>query len=157
MKPKVYLETTVISYLTARLSRDMIVAGHQQITQDWWDRRRSEFDVFVSQMVVQEVGAGDPDAAARRLASMEHLPLLDLTEPVLALAQEFLRRGAVPADAEEDAVHVAAATVHGMDYLLTWNCAHIANAQMRYILAELCFEQGYELPVICTPEELLGE
>ena len=157
MGPKVYLETSVVSYLTSRLSRDLIVAAHQQRTRDWWERRRDEFDVFVSQVVVREAAAGDQDEARRRLEALEGVPLLAVNEDAFALAQQLVARGAVPEKAAADALHIAVAAVHGMDYLLTWNCRHIANAQTRHAVEEICFSLGHDPPVTCTPEELIGE
>jgi hypothetical protein len=157
MKQKVYIETTIVSYLIARPGRDLIVAAHQQITREWWDLRRTEFDLFVSRLVIQEAGAGDREAAQRRLAELDPIPLLDLTEEALSLARDLVYRGVVPEAATEDAFHIAVATVHGMDYLLTWNCRHIANARMRQAVGAACALRGYEPPVICTPEELMAE
>jgi len=156
VKPKLYIETSVVSYLTGRPSRDMLVATHQQVTREWWERRRPEFEVFASQLVATEAGGGDEDAAKRRLDVLRDLPYLVLTSEAMSLGREFVRRGPVPAEAADDALHIALATMHGMDYLLTWNCAHIANAEMRYALSEVCLSLGHDLPVICTPEELLG-
>lgn len=154
---KVYLETTIISYLAAWPSRDLITAGHQQVTHEWWRKRRGDFDLYVSQRVVDEVRGGDEDAVRRRLAFVQGLPLLDLNDEVARLADDLVRGGALPEAAMGDAIHVAVATVHRMDFLLTWNCRHIANAELRRALAPICTERGYELPHICTPEELLGE
>ena len=157
MKLKVYIETSVISYLTARPSRDLITAAHQQLTIDWWEDRRTDFDLYVSQLVVHEASAGDKNAASRRLEIIERIPLLELNEETLALAGSLLEDGPLPAKASEDALHIAIATVHGMDFLLTWNCKHIANAEMRNLIEEVCRSKGYEPPITCTPEELLGE
>jgi len=157
MKPKVYLETTIPSYLTSRPSRDLVTAAHQQVTRDWWERRRHDYDLFASQVVVQEARAGDQDAAERRLAALEGVPQLELREDVFALAEELMEKGAVPREAAEDALHIAAATVHGMEYLLTWNCTHIANAHTRFLIEEVCRSLGYRPPTICTPEELIEE
>jgi PIN domain len=154
---RVYLETTVISYLAARLSRDLRVAAHQQVTSDWWATRRVDFEVFVSQLVVEEASAGDRDAAARRLAYLEDINLVDLNEASLSLAEKLVADGAVPVGSEQDALHIALAAVHGMTYLLTWNCKHIANAAMRSRITATCWDAGYDAPVICTPEELLEE
>jgi len=156
MKPKVYLETSVISYLAARLSRDLIVAGHQQITQEWWDSRQ-EWDLSISALVVSEAGTGDTDAAARRLALLEGLPLLRLNETAITLAERLLAEAALPSKAREDALHIAIAAVHGIDYLLTWNCKHIANAVKRPLIETICETSGYHPPIICTPEELTGD
>lgn len=122
---RVYVETSVVSYLASRPSRDILVAAHQQITSEWWDRRRSRFNLFVSELVIREASAGDANAAARRLAFVEAIPLLALTDAALALAQRLLRDGALPVGSEEDALHVAVAAVHGIHFLMTWNCKHI--------------------------------
>jgi hypothetical protein len=156
-KSKVYVETSIISYLAARLSRDLITAAHQQITQEWWDNRRSGFDLFISQLVVREASAGDEQIAKKRLELIEEIPLLELSQRTLDLAQSLVQEGPLPEKASEDALHIAVATIHGMDYLLTWNCKHIANAQMRNAVTVLCRVRGYEPPVFCTHEELLGE
>ena len=155
MKPKVYLETTIVSYLTARPSRDLITAAHQQITQQWWQTQRARFDLFVAPPVLQEAQAGDPDAAARRVAVLQTIPLLMLSEEAAGLAQALIAPGPLPANAVVDALHIAIATVHVMHYLLTWNCTHIANAAIRSDIEDICRARGYEPPVICTPEELL--
>jgi hypothetical protein len=155
MKPKVYLETTIVSYLTARPSRDLITAAHQQITQQWWHIQRTRFDLFVAPPVMQEVQAGDPDAAARRLAALQGIPLLTLSEEATGLAQALIAPGPLPANAVVDALHIAIAAVNGMHYLLTWNCTHIANAAIRGDIEDVCRARGYEPPVICTPEELM--
>jgi hypothetical protein len=155
MKLKVYLETTIVSYLTARPSRDLITAAHQQITQQWWQTQRTRFDLFVAPPVIQEAQAGDPDAAARRIAALQGIPLLTLSEEAAGLAQALIEPGPLPANAVVDALHIAIATVNGMHYLLTWNCTHIANAAIRSDIEDVCRARGYEPPVICTPEELL--
>ena len=152
-----YLETTVVSYLAARPSRDLRVAAHQQATSEWWTTKRHQFDVYVSQLVLEEAAVGDEDASGRRLGYLERISQLGLTDATLALAEKLLADGAVPQEAEEDALHIAVAAVHGMDYLLTWNCRHIANATMRSRIQASCFDAGYDAPVICTPEELLEE
>jgi len=157
MKPRVYLETTIPSYLTAWVSRDLVMAGHQQTTREWWETRRHEFDLFVSQFVIDEVSLGDPDAASRRLDVLTDAPLLEPSENVYALAEALMRRVPLPANAAADSVHIAIAAVNGMDYLLTWNCTHIANASLRGGIETVCRDLGYEPPVICTPEELLKE
>lgn len=157
MKSKIYLETTIVSYLTAKTSRDLVVAAHQQITQEWWETIRSNFDIFISEQVLREAGAGDKAAAQRRLAALEGIPLLELNNDILQLASKLVQEGPIPESFKEDALHIALATIHGMDYILTWNCRHIANAEMRKGVTLICSIQGYEAPVICTPEELMGE
>jgi hypothetical protein len=155
MKPKVYLETTIISYLTARPSRDLIVAANQQMTQDWWQMRRPSFELFVSEAVVKEASGGDDSAARQRLETIEDLSLLTLTADAVMLAETLVREVPLPEKAITDAVHVAVAATNGMDYLLTWNCTHLANALLRGRIEDVCRQQGYEPPVICTPQELM--
>ena len=156
MLSKVYLETTVISYLAARRSKDLITAAHQQLTHDWWDNRRASFDLFISQLVVQESSAGDSAMAQSRRRLLSGIPLLVVNEACVSLGRSLVERGPIPQKAAVDALHIAVATIHGMDYLLTWNCKHIANAEMQTAVNALCRAAGYEPPVICTPEELLG-
>lgn len=153
MKPRVYLETTIPSYLTAWPSRDLVRAAHQQMTREWWVSR-GEFELFSSRLVIQECGAGDPQAAADRLKVLAGLPLLEQTSDAAGLAETLVREVPLPERAAADALHIAIATVNGMDYLLTWNCNHIANATLRPRIESACRAAGYEPPVICTPEEL---
>ena len=157
MKLRLYLETTIPSYLTSRPSRDLITAGHQQVTREWWDKRRGDFHIYISQFVLDEAMAGDPAAARERLKGLQPLPLLDITPEVEALTSGILASGKIPRKAATDAAHIAIAAVHGMDFLVTWNCVHIANAVIVRAIASICREYGCECPVICTPEELLGE
>jgi hypothetical protein len=156
MKPTVYLETTIPSYLTAWPSRDVVRAGEQQVTRDWW-ARRSEFELRVSSLVLLECGAGDADAASLRLAAVEGVPVLAQTPEAETLADALLREVPLPEKASADALHIAVAAVHGVSYLLTWNCTHIANAALRPRIEASCRRMGYEPPVICTPMELLGD
>ena len=156
MKPTAYVETTVFSYLTALPSRDLVLAAHQQVTRDWWSGRDA-FGLYVSQFVLDEASAGDAAAAARRADVLRDLPVLDLTPDAARLAAEFVRAGGVPARARIDALHIAVASVHGMDYLVTWNCTHIANATMRGRLEAICRSAGFDPPIICTPIELVQE
>lgn len=156
MDATVYLETTVVSYLAARPSRDLILAAHQQVTHHWWAEHAQRFQLFVSQAVIREAAAGDATAAQRRLSFLDPLPLLELNPATLALAEQLIAARALPPQAVEDALHIAVATVHGMDFLLTWNMKHIANATMRGQIEATCRAAGYHPPVICTPEELIG-
>jgi predicted nucleic acid-binding protein len=155
MKAKVYIETSVISYLTSRPSQDIVIAGHQQTTRDWWATYRAQFDVVASQLVVQEASAGDPQAAQQRLAVLAELELLAVSAEAMALAQALVNSGPLPSQAAEDALHIAIAVTNGIDYLVTWNCRHLANASMRKDIDRICRLRGYEPVVICTPEELL--
>jgi hypothetical protein len=156
VKPKVYIETSVLSYLTAMPSRDIVVAAHQQITIEWW-ARRDGFSLYGSEAVLAEARHGDPMAAARRLAAAEELELVSAIPAAQELAQALVDAAAIPAKAAMDAVHVALATVHGLDFLMTWNCAHIANATMRPKIEAVCRAAGLRPPIICTPEELVEE
>jgi hypothetical protein len=142
MKERVYIETTFVSYLTARPSRDLIVAGHQQITHDWWDTRRADYELCVSQLVLQEAGEGDPQAAEERLEALAAMTVLEIKEEGVDLAEELVRAGAVPAIAGNDALHIAIAAVHRMPYLLTWNCRHMANATLRAQIESVWVERG---------------
>jgi hypothetical protein len=155
MKRKVYIETSVISYLTARPSKTILGAAHQQLTLSWWEKR-FEYDLLVSQSVWQECAAGDPDAARRRLAALEGLDVLAITEDMIGLAEELIAKRLIPVKAIEDSLHIAIATLHHVDFLLTWNCRHIANPVIQEGIAEYLEKQGLFLPIICTPEELLG-
>jgi len=152
----VYLETSFISYLVARPSRDLIVAGHQQTTQEWWADRRSEFECWVSQVVIDEASLGDPAEVQKRLAIIGGLPSLDAAEDSEALTQAIMAAGMLPPHAFPDAAHVAVSAVHGIDYLVTWNCKHLANAQISRRIGVVCEKLGHRKPIICTPEELMG-
>ncbi len=157
MKPTVYLETTIISYLTGRISRDLVVAAQQQVTRDWWERRRSDFTLYVSDIVLDEAGAGDSDAASRRLEAVGGLESLDADLRAEQLTQALLKGRALPAEAGADAAHMAIAAVHQIQYLLTWNCRHIHNAEMLPVVQLVCEKAGFRCPIICTPQELMGE
>lgn len=155
MKPRVYLETSVVSYLVGRLSRDVIVLGNQELTREWWANRREEYDLFISEVVIGEAGIGDPTLASQRLTVAEDIPLLAVTEEAERLAPLLLKAAGLAPNAETDALHMAVAAVHGMHYLLSWNCRHIANATIRRAIERQCRASGYEPPVICTPQELV--
>lgn len=154
MKPRVYLETTVISYLVGRPSRDLIVAARQQITQDWWRFEKPKFEVHVSEVVVQEAENGDESAIRQRLEAIKGISLLPYSPDVSVLAQALINQQAIPATAATDAVHVALAAMNGMDFVLTWNFKHIANAVTRSRVERIIRSAGLEPPVLCTPEEL---
>lgn len=156
MKKRVYLETSIISYLTARPSRDLIMAANQQISHEWWDRRHLDFELVAARYVWVEAAAGDPEAAAARLALLEGIVELPMSAQVERLAEVLCQQGALPTKARIDALHVAASAVAGVDYLLTWNCTHIANAETLPRIEAVCREQGFEPPRISTPLELLG-
>ena len=156
-KPAVYLETSVIGYATSRPSRDLVVAARQQITHEWFALRAPTCELFVSELVATEASGGDEDAARERAAFLQGIARLRVTDAGGELAGRLVESGAVPRTAAEDALHIAVAAVHGVDYLLTWNCRHIANATMRQAIERACRNAGYEPPVICTPEELMDD
>ena len=156
-KASVYLETSVVGYATSRPGRDLVVAGHQQITREWFALRAQGYELFVSQLVASEASGGDEEAARERAAFLQGIPRLGITDAAGDLAAKLVESGAVPRKAAEDALHIAVAAVHGVDYVLTWNCKHIANAAMRQAIEGVCREAGYEPPVICTPEELMND
>ena len=156
VKPIVYIETSVISYLTARPSRDVVITAHQQLTSEWWSKR-DEYNLYISELVIGEASLGDEDAAQKRIDALHEIPfLLKASNDVEQLARQFVKQKAIPKKAEADAIHVAYATVFELDYLLTWNCKHIANAHLRKAIMATAKLKGYEIPIICTPEELLG-
>ena len=157
MKARVYVETSVISYLTARSNNDIRAMANQNATIEWWETQRLNFDLFISEFVVAEASIGDPDAVERRLAAIADIMELQATDEVRVLGQELIRRNALPANAVVDAYHVAITTVNGVEYLLTWNCSHIANAHTRPRIEAACRALGYEPPIICTPQELTEE
>jgi hypothetical protein len=152
----VYIETTIVSYLVSRPSRDLLVAAHQQITHEWWDRQRQLFECYISQVVIDEVRAGDDDAARRRMETIGGFAVLAVTAEAESLTRAIMKGGAIPKQAVRDAAHIAVAAVNDMDYLLTWNCRHLANGQIMRAVSGICGTRGYSMPVICTPEELMG-
>jgi predicted nucleic acid-binding protein len=154
MKPTVYIETTIVSYLTAWPSRDVIRLAQQQITRDWWDHQRIHFDLFVSQLVIRESSQGDAAAAAERLRLLSDLRSLDITNEAQDLAIALVDESALPARAAADALHIAIAAANGVDFVLTWNCRHLANAIMQPAIQLVCSSRNVRAPIICTPETL---
>ena len=154
-KPAVYLETSVIGYATSRPSRDLVGTARKQYTLYWFARRASTCELFVSQLVATEVSGGDENAARERTAFLQGIARLRVTDAAGELAARLVESGAVPRTAAEDALHIAIAAVHGVDYLLTWNCKHIANAAMRQAIESACRGAGYAPPSICTTDELM--
>ena len=151
----VYIETTVVSYLAAYSSRDLIVTAHQQITQEWWDVSQGRFNIFISEAVLEEISAGDENAATRRMEIVKELPILELTQDVRHLVHIYKKNLNFPEKASADLVHIAFAVAFEMDYLLTWNCSHIANGEVIRRLYKLNKEIKRATPLILTPEELL--
>ncbi|MEM9273049.1 MAG: type II toxin-antitoxin system VapC family toxin [Cyanobacteria bacterium P01_F01_bin.143] len=155
MSKTVYIETSIFGYLTARSTDNLILAANIKITQDWWDKYRNSLVLYVSEIVEDEALRGDPTIAAQRQKLLQSLIFLDLTEEAIALAQEFLQQSNLPPKAANDSLHMALATVYDLDYLLTWNCKHMANAQIQRKLSQISLELGYKLPFVCTPYEFM--
>ena len=154
-RPKLYVETSVVSYLTARPSRDPVTAARQQLTAEWWATRRGEYDLFVSSLVLDEAGAGDPSAAAARAAALTGIRVVNPGARADALTDSILREVPLPAKAAGDAFHIAAAVIGGADFLLTWNFKHIANPAFRAGIDDVCRAAGSPPPTLCTPEDRL--
>ncbi len=156
IKPTVYIESSVISYLVSRPSRDVVIAGRQAISNDWWENHRHRFDLRISALVEEEISRGDSLAAQRRLTLIEDIPILVISEDAANLAKTLLAEGAVPENCKEDALHISIAAAQGADYLLTWNFKHINNAEMKSTIFRVVESCGYVCPQICSPEELGG-
>jgi predicted nucleic acid-binding protein len=156
MKEAIYIETSVISYYTSWPSRDIIVLAHQEITRQWWAKALKRFEVYISEVVVEEARAGDPVAANKRLECISGYQNLELNERVEKMAQIYADQLNIPAKAIRDAAHMAVASVHNIDYLVTWNCTHLANAEIIKRLIKINKRHNIGTPIICTPEELMG-
>lgn len=154
--PKLYIETTIPSYLTARRSRDLRLAADQEASREWWETRRGEYDLYISAAVLAEVAEGDPVFAAKRLAVLDNIPELRVSDEVTALAAWLLSEKIIPMVAQADAAHLAYAAVHNLDFLLTWNCKHIHNLKLERRIEAACRSMGFICPIICTPAELLA-
>jgi predicted nucleic acid-binding protein len=152
----VYLETTFVGHLAGRTHPDPIVAARQTTTPTWWSSESARYQLYVSQLVLDECAGGDPSAAAERLQEIQSLDLLASSTEVDGLARALIAGQAIPASEPRDAFHIAVAAVHGMNYLLTWNFKHIANASLRHRIEQICRDAGFEPPIICTPDELMG-
>ena len=157
MKEKVYIETSVVSYFTSRPSTDIIIAGRQKITRKKWPNILEAFDTYISALVLQESKQGDYKAVQKRLKAISDIPVLSITGDAEKLASVLIMEGPISEKSPEDALHISIATTNGMDYLLTWNFAHINNAQMKSKIASRIARHGYQCPLICSLEELLGE
>ena len=151
------METSIISYLTGRPSRDMVVAAHQQLTRQWWGTRSSAFELLVSELVREEAGRGDVEASGKRMAAIEGMPVLETSDAAISLAEQLVLAGAIPRESAADALHISIAAANGSDFLLTWNCKHLANAARRIRIEAQVEATGYACPVICTPEELMED
>lgn len=156
-RESVYIETSIVSYLAARRSRNLIAAACQQITWEFWEVHRSRYDLYTSELVVEEASMGNADVSERRLGFLRGIPELPVEETAKALAAEMLSRGAIPPRAEFDALHIAVSAVNGVDYLVTWNCRHLDNPAIKPRVREVCRDLGWPCPEICTPLELVEE
>ena len=155
MNPSVYIETSVIGYLTSWPQENVTVAGHQNTTREWWSTAADRFELFVSQLVLRECSDGAADAVRDRLRRIGGIPLLPITPAAEHLADALMRGHAVPEDQPNDALHIALAASHGVQYLVSWNFRHIVNASIRPAIERVCRDAGYDPPILCTPEELL--
>ena len=155
MKRRVYIETTVVSYFTARSSRDIMVAGHQEATRNLWPELTGKHETYISAIVFEEAGKGDPEQARMRLSAIEPFPMLDIDDEARSLAEKIVAGRGVPADYPEDALHIAVAAVNGIEVLVTWNFAHLNNPFTRRMVRQIVENEGYVCPEICSPEELL--
>ena len=156
MNPTVYIESSVISYLASRPSRDVVIAGRQMISWDWWDNHRQRFELRISALVEEEINQGDPQAAGRRLDIANGIPSLAISDEAVQVAEALLAQNAVPKGSEEDALHIGIAAAQGSDYLLTWNFKHINNAEKKLAIAHVVASYGFMCPQLCSPEELGG-
>jgi predicted nucleic acid-binding protein len=154
-KPSCYIETSIISYLAARPSQNLLTAACQQVTEQWWEVSRRLFDIFTSELVASESRRGDKITAQKRLDLLRDIPELRITEEAKNLARSLIKNGVLPSSAGADALHIAVATVHKIEYLLTWNCRHIDNPTTKPIVRDICISEGYICPEICTPLEIL--
>lgn len=153
----VYIETSIVSYLRQKPSTHVVTAARQLLTHQWWDNERQNYELVVSQYVVDEASAGDPALAAERLETLDGIPLLPNAPEIPQIAAEIMSLGVLPAKAQVDALHIAAVAHHRIQYLLTWNCRHIANAKILPGIHNLLTDLGIPVPIICTPEEMLGD
>jgi hypothetical protein len=156
VKPTVYIESSVISYLASRPSRDVVIAGRQAISHEWWANHRQRFELRISALVEEEISRGDTLAAERRIAWIKEIPSLAISDEATELAELLLAQGAVPKGSEEDALHIGIAAAQGVDYLLTWNFKHINNAEMKSVIVKVVESRGFVCPQLCSPEELGG-
>ncbi len=153
-KPTVYVETTVIGHLVGRILSDPVVAGRQAATRNWWPTATARFRLFISRLVIDECGAGDAEVATERLAVVDSLELLTASAQADESTMQLITGHAIPATEPRDAAHFSLSAVNGIEYLVTWNFKHIANAATRDVTESICRDTGYEPPVICTPDEL---
>jgi len=157
MKQRVYIETSVISYLSGRLSRDVIILGRQEITREIWPLLTEQFDCYISSLVREEIERGDPEAAGNRLTALAGIASLTISDEARDLAKAIVESGLMPRQFIEDALHISIASMHGSDYVLTWNFRHLNNVQTKVKIADFIEDFGYEPPQVCSPDELFGD
>jgi predicted nucleic acid-binding protein len=155
MKKRVYIETTVVSYFSAKPSRDITVVGHQEVTRELWPELLSKYETYISALVFEEAPKGDSAQANKRLAAIKPFPMLDIDDEVQSLAEKIIAKRAIPAEYPEDALHVAVAAVNGIEVVVTWNFTHLNNPFTRKRVRQIVEGEGYGCPEICSPEELL--
>ena len=154
MPESVYIESSIISYLTSRPSRDVIKAGRQVVTYDWWLNTKSKYEIYISALVEEEISGGYPMAAAKWLQAVANIPSILITHEAQSLADALVSSKAVPGNSVRDALHIAIAATQGIDYLLTWNFKHINNAETKTLMARVIEADGWACPILCSPEEL---
>jgi hypothetical protein len=157
LKPTVYIETTVVSYLAARPSTDAILDARQRATRHFWEDYSDNFELIVSDIVITEIRQGNKMAAQRRIDALSGLTVLGLTPEAVGLALELINAGAVPRESQTDAQHIAVAVVNGIEYLTSWNYKHIVNETKRQHIDQVCRNAGYQPIILCTPAELIEE
>jgi hypothetical protein len=155
MKKRVYIETTVVSYFTAKPSRDIMVAGHQEATRELWPMLSVKYETYISALVYNEARKGDPDQASTRLAAIKSFPMLDIDDEARILAEKIISNKGIPEEFPEDALHIAVAAVNGIELIITWNIGHLNNPFTRKKIRQIVENQGYACPEICSPDELL--
>jgi predicted nucleic acid-binding protein len=155
VKKRVYVETTVVSYFTAKPSRDIMVAGHQEATRELWPKLSAKYETYISALVYDESRKGNPEQAGVRLAAIESFPMLDIDDETRTLAEKIISNKGIPEEFPEDALHIAVAAVNGIEVILTWNIGHLNNPFTRKKVRQIVENQGYICPEICSPDELL--
>jgi hypothetical protein len=153
----IYIETSIVSFLRQRPAAHVVAAARQLLTRRWWDIERTKYQLVTSQYVIDEAALDDPELASERLELLRDLPLLALDEEIQTIADEIMRRAILPQKAQVDALHISIAAYHRIDFLLTWNCTHIANARILPRLHAVLRNLGHAIPIICTPEEMVDD
>lgn len=155
MRKRIYIETTVVSYLVANLSRDVVILGHQEATRSVWANLRKKYEPFISALVYQEASRGNAQKAAKRLDALRDIPMLEVDQEAERLAVKIVHGKGIPEKFPEDALHIAIAAVNGIELVLTWNFAHMNNPFTRMLVRQIVENEGYVCPEICSPDELL--